>query len=234
MTIAANGCSYAVGRERITRSTAGSMGSNWTLTISRTRRFSLLRSTAEWPCRGTITPTRGCPRGEARYRMSKCRLRIRFPPRMTASSSLFRVSRSCREKRTRSSGAGVLARQPHRQNLAALLATTAENFTSPLGGHARAKSVGTDAALVAGTICRLTHLETPISNAWQRRAKRAWKGNRMRCKVVGSGEWGVGSGEWGVRGHRSDLFSRRSPALPTSHSPLLTRTRLIAFSYPRL
>src|SRR4051812_42498701 len=89
--------------------------------------------------------------------MSKCRLRIRFPPRMTASRSLFRVSRNCRAKRTRSLGAGVLAREPHRQNLAAFLATAAENFTSPLGGHARAESVCADAALVPGTVCGLSH-----------------------------------------------------------------------------
>src|SRR6476620_1097443 len=99
--------------------------------------------------------------------MSKCRLRIRFPSRMTVSSSLLRVSRSCREKRARRSGAGVLAREAHRQDLAPLLATAAENCTSPLGFHARAESVRTDAALVPGTICGLTHLKTPIRNAFR-------------------------------------------------------------------
>ena len=173
VAIAVNGCSYAVGRERITRSTAGRVGSNSVLTISRRRRFNLLRSTAVCPCFGTITPTRGCPRGEARYRTSKCRLRIRFPPRMTDSRSLFRVSRNSREKRRRSLGSGVLVRQADRQNRATLLAAAAENCASPFGCHTRAKSVGTDAALVPGTICGLTHLKTPKSNALQRRAKRA-------------------------------------------------------------
>src|SRR4051812_333421 len=98
--------------------------------------------------------------------MSKCRLRIRFPSRMTISSSLLRVRRSCREKRARS-GAGVLAREAHRQDLAALLAAAAENCASPLGFHARAESVCADAALIPGTICGLTHLKLQFGTALQ-------------------------------------------------------------------
>jgi len=76
---------------------------------------------------------------------------------MTASNSLFRVRRNCREKRARSSGACVLAREAHRQDLAALLAAAAEYFASPLGFHARAESVRANAALVPRTVCWLTH-----------------------------------------------------------------------------
>src|SRR5215213_7281867 len=107
--------------------------------------------------------------------MSKCRLRIRFPSRMTASISLLRVSRNWRENRAREacpepaegSGAGVLAREAHRQDLAALLPAAAEYCASPLGFHARAESVRANAALVPGTIRGLTHLELQFKNALQ-------------------------------------------------------------------
>src|SRR5688572_10998355 len=90
---------------------------------------------------------------------------------MTASSSLFRVSRNRREWRARRSGAGVLARQANRQDLAALFATAGQDFTSPLGGHARAKAVRANTALVPGTICGLTHLELQFQNAFRGTAK---------------------------------------------------------------
>src|SRR6058998_2823104 len=97
---------------------------------------------------------------------------------MTVSNSLFRVRRNCREKRARSSGACVLAREAHRQDLAALLAAAGEYCASPLGFHARAKAMRANTALVPGTICGLTHLKTPIQKRVAGHAKRAEKGKR--------------------------------------------------------
>src|SRR4051812_6264309 len=98
------------------------------------------------------------PRGEARTRTSRCTVRIRFPSRMTVWMSRPRVSRWRRGKSKPSLRACVLVWQLNGEALTTLLATTAENCTSPLGFHACAESVRLDAALVPGTICRLTHV----------------------------------------------------------------------------
>jgi hypothetical protein len=73
--------------------------------------------------------------------------------------SVVLVMRRAREKpsRTCGSGASVFAGELDCQPLASLLATAAQDFTSPFGGHARAKSVCPDTALVPGTIRWLAH-----------------------------------------------------------------------------
>jgi len=122
------------------------------------------------------------PRGEARTRTSRYAVRIRFPSRMTFCMSGLRVSRCCRGKPKPSSGAGVLVWQLDGEALAALSAATAENCTSPLGFHARAKSVRLDPALVAGTIRRLTHVRL------QKRYERS-------CGAVGKAIQALGIGQ---------------------------------------
>src|SRR5688572_10594181 len=85
----------------------------------------------------------------------------RRPERIRRSISAVRVMRRVRAEPALGSGAGVLARQLHHQALAPLLAAASEGGATPLGFHARAKSVRLDAALVAGTVGGLTHLRTP-------------------------------------------------------------------------
>lgn len=71
--------------------------------------------------------------------------------------------RSLREIATRDryprpwSGARVLARELHGQPLPSLLPAPSEYLTAPLVGHAKAKSVSLDAALVARAVGRLAH-----------------------------------------------------------------------------
>ena len=151
---------YASRRARIATSTTREPvipGSSLSRTSSRRRRLRRLRSTAECWCRGTTMPTRGKARGEARTRTSRCGVRIRFPSRITAWMSLLRVSRFRRGNPKPVLGACVLAREFDGQAPASLLASTAQDFTSPFGFHARAKSVSLDAALVTGTVGWLTH-----------------------------------------------------------------------------
>src|SRR6478672_1706777 len=109
---------------------------------------------------------RGMPRGEARTRTSRCTVRIRFPSRRTVCMSEPRVSRWRRGKPKPSLRACVLVWQLNGEALPALLATAAENFTSPLGFHTRTESVRLDTALVAGTIRRLTHV--PLQKRYER------------------------------------------------------------------
>jgi hypothetical protein len=150
---------------------------------------------------------------------------------MTLSRSPFRVSRDWREKRARSacpdgSGAGVLAREAHRQDLAALFAAAAEYCASPLGFHARAESVRSNAALVSGTIRGLTHLELQFRKHVTSGAKRARKGKREGWEWGwgnGNGGWGMGMGMrmgLGVR-VRSNGWGRPDPfPIPHPHSHL--------------
>jgi hypothetical protein len=159
---ALNDAAYASERARITTSTDGAPARNRVRTSSRNRRFNRLRSTADPEYRGTTIPTRGCPRGEAIARTSRCMVRTRFPSRATPCSSIPRVSRWLRGKRrpcrdSCRSGAGVLARDPNSQPLPALLSATAESLAPPLCGHASAESMRPDAPLVTGTIGGLTH-----------------------------------------------------------------------------
>ncbi len=97
-------------------------------------------------------------RGEALNRTSRCTVRTRFPSRMTSCNSWPRVNRERRGKPKPSLRACVLVWQLNGETLAPLLTTPAENCTSPLGFHARPESVRLDPALVAGTICWLTHV----------------------------------------------------------------------------
>ena len=155
---------YASRRARMATSTAGrtrSAGRSSRRVSSRRRRLSRLRSTAECWCRGTTIPMRGRPRGEARTRTSRCAVRIRFPSRMTACMSDPRVSLFRRGKPKPSLCAGVFARELNGEAPPSLLPAAAEDLTSPLRFHARTKPVGFDAALVPGTVCRLTHGATP-------------------------------------------------------------------------
>ena len=134
-----------------------SCGSSLSRTSSRRRRLRRFRSTALCWCRGTTTPIRGNARGEARTRTSRCGVRIRFPSRMTVWMSLLRVNRLRRGNPKPLSGACVLARKFDGQASTSLLTATAQDFTSPLGFHARAESVCLDPALVSGTVGWLTH-----------------------------------------------------------------------------
>jgi hypothetical protein len=151
---------YASRRARIAMSIGlepRSVGSKLSRMSSRSRRLRRFRSTALCWCRGTTMPTRGKARGEARTRTSRCVVRIRFPSRMTVWMSLLRVSRLRRANPKPELGACVLAREFDGQTSTSLLATTAQDFTSPLGFHARAKSVSLNATLVTGAVGWLTH-----------------------------------------------------------------------------
>lgn len=153
---ASNEQAYAEGNARTTRSTTGTIGSTSMRTISRRRRFTRLRSTAECPYRGTMMPTRAERRREASHRASSCAARTRFPFSRTASSSFSRVSLAAGGKR-RPLGAGVLRRQFYGKALAPLLAPAAQHFSAPFIGHPRAKAVRPEATLVPRTVSWLTH-----------------------------------------------------------------------------
>lgn len=157
----ANVSPYAAGVTRITRSTAGSsanVASSRRRTNSRSRRLRRLRSTAVCLYLGTMKPTRGCDRAEARTLASRFEpgggSRTRFPVRRTAASSALLVSRYARGNASR---ACVLGGQLHGQPLAPFFATTTQSFTPPPGRHARAKPVRLDPTLISGTISWLTH-----------------------------------------------------------------------------
>lgn len=148
-------------------------GSTSSRTSSRRRRFSLLRATAVCRCRGTTIPTRICARGEALTRTRSAFVRRAFPSRRMRSSSGRRVTRAARGN-SRWLGAGVLRRQFHRQPLASLFATAAQNVTPPPRLHACTKAVRAHSTLVARTICGFTH--DPISKkscwiSWRKKAK---------------------------------------------------------------
>ena len=150
---------YADGSARTTRSTFGRTGSMSSRTISRRRRFTRLRSTAECECLGTMIPALGWRRRETTNRTSRCAVRSRFPCRRTSSSASSRVSRQARGKR-RSSDACVLRRQFDGQTLPALLAAAAQRLASPLRFHSRAKSMRCNSTLVPRTIGRLPHMNS--------------------------------------------------------------------------
>jgi hypothetical protein len=145
----------------MTTSTGGAVGRRRVRTSSRSRRFKRLRSTADPAYRGTTIPTRGCPRGEAIARTSRCAVRIRFPSRATPWSSAPRASRWLRGKlspsRDSRSGAGVFTRDPNGQPLPPFLPTAAEGLAPPLRRHASTEPVRTGAPLVTGTVGGLTH-----------------------------------------------------------------------------
>ena len=147
---------YASRRLRITTSTGGRTGSMAHRASSRSRRFNRLRSTLVCPCFGTISPTRGCGRGEATARNSRCSVRMRFPSRAMTRMSASRVSLRLRGNR-KASGAGVLARQLNREPLTPFLPAPAQNFSPPTCRHPRAKAMRLDTALVTGTVRGLTH-----------------------------------------------------------------------------
>lgn len=102
-------------------------------------------------------PTRAILREwEASPRSSSSFDRTRFPSCRTTWSSFFPVSRELRGKPSRS-GASVFGRKLHRQPLPPLLATSAENFSSPLIRHTRPEAVCLHPALITRPICWLTH-----------------------------------------------------------------------------
>lgn len=152
----ANDAVYAPGFARTTTSMGGRRRNSCVRMISRSLRLSRLRDTADCRCLGTTSPTRGCAKGEAMTRTSRCSVRNRFPFVLTCRSSARCVSRWLRGNAS-DSGACVLGRQLNGEPLAALLATTAENCAAPFCCHALAESMGTDAALVAWTIGGLAH-----------------------------------------------------------------------------
>jgi hypothetical protein len=158
---ASNDTAYASGRARMTMSTDGIVDRRRVRTSSRKRRFNRLRSTADAEYRGTTIPTRGCARGEATARTSRCMVRIRFPSRAILWSSTPHVSRWLRGKpspcRGSRSGAGVLARDPNSQLLPPFLAATAESLASPFRRHTSAEPMCPGAPLITGTVGRLTH-----------------------------------------------------------------------------
>ena len=102
-------------------------------------------------------PTLGKPRGEAHARIEKCRVRTTFPSCWIRWISAPRLMRCAREKRRRDLRGGVLGRKLNSEALPALFATTTQYFATPARGHARAKSVLPDSALVARAIGGLSH-----------------------------------------------------------------------------
>jgi len=85
---------------------------------------------------------------------------MRFPARLTASRSASLVSRELRGKPS-VLGAGVFRRQLDGEPFASLLAAAAKNFTTPFSSHSQPETVGSDAALVAGTVGGLAHYNAP-------------------------------------------------------------------------
>jgi hypothetical protein len=158
---ALNDAVYASGRARMTTSTDSAVGRRRVRTSSRSRLFNRFRSTADPEYRGTTIPTRGCPRGEAVARTSRCIVRIRLPSLATPWSSAPRVSRWLRGKpsprRDGRSGAGVFAGDLNAQPLSPFLPAAAERLASPLRRHASAEPVRTSAPLVAGAVGGFTH-----------------------------------------------------------------------------
>ncbi len=165
----ANVTRYATARARMMTSSGPIRGRISNRAISRNRRFSRFRATADSAYLGTMNPTRPspsprppeCPRGEAIHRSSRLSVRIRFPSRVTRSISARRVNRCGRANRRRS-GARVLRRKPNGQPLPTLLATPTQYLTPPPRRHPLQKSVRANPALVPRTIRWLAHVLTPI------------------------------------------------------------------------
>jgi hypothetical protein len=147
---------YASGFARIRRSTPAMFGKSPVRTISRRRRLTRFRSTIFRRCFGTTIPTLGCDNREVDARASRRSVCILFPVRLTASRSVSLVSLDLRGK-PNDLGAGVFRRQLNGEPFTSFLAAPAKNFTPPFSSHPQPEPVGTDAALVAGTIGGLTH-----------------------------------------------------------------------------
>jgi hypothetical protein len=135
-------------------------GSNRVLASSRRRRFTRFRSTMFLPYFGTITPMRGRNKREGVARASRCSVCTRFPVRLTSSRSASLVSRWLRGKPI-DLRAGVFRRQLHSEPLPTFFASTAKYFTSPFSRHTQSEPVGSNAALISGTVRGLTHYTTP-------------------------------------------------------------------------
>lgn len=153
----ANDASYASRRARTSTSPDPSRGRSSCRVSSRSRRLSLFLRTAVNPNLGTTIATRICPDGESIRRTSNICALTRWPERRIRSMSGERVIRRSRGNPRRGSGAGVFARQPDRQTLAALSPAARQGCSAPLRLHARTKPVGFDAAFVPGAVCRLSH-----------------------------------------------------------------------------
>jgi len=142
------------------RSIPLSSGRTLVRTISRKRRLTRFRSTILRRCLGTTMPTRGYSDREVDARASRRSVCIRFPARLTASSSVSLVSRDRRGK-PRDLGAGVFRRQLDGKPFTSFLAAPAKNFASPFSSHPQPKTVRADTAFIAGTVGGLTHYDTP-------------------------------------------------------------------------
>jgi len=142
---------------RLTRSSAGRSRIR---TSSRRRRFTRFRSTTLCLCFGTTTPTFGCNNREADARASRSPVCIRFPVRLTVSSSASFLSLVLRGWRSLL-GAGVFRRQLDSKPLTPLLTAATQNFATPFSSHPQPETMRTDAALITGTIRRLAHYDAP-------------------------------------------------------------------------
>jgi hypothetical protein len=229
----------------MTTSTDGVAGRRRVRTSSRSRLFNRLRSAADPEYRGTMIPTRGCPRGEAIARTSRCMVRSRLPSLATLWSCAPRVSRWLRGKpspgRAGQSGAGVFARDLNGQPLPPFLPAPAESLASPLRGHASAEPVRTSAPLVAGTVGGLTHGnlgdEKTKEGATARAARAAEYGPvklvfaRRYFKAGGGWRAETDRLEFGVGRSRETFDSR--PALENARSVLRPSAPHPCF-YPRI
>jgi len=139
-------------------SIAGAPGMIRVRASSRKRRRSRLRSTIVCPCFDTITATLACENGEPLARTSRCSVRSRLPVRFTSSRSDSRVILKTREYPF-PLRACVLARQPYSQLLPSLLATSAQDLTTPPRRHPLPKPVRPNPTLIPGTVSWLTHKE---------------------------------------------------------------------------
>ena len=142
------------------RSIPLSSGRTLVRTISRKRRLTRFRSTILRRCFGTTMPIRGYSNREVDARASRRSVCIRFPARLTASSSVSLVSRDRRGKPS-DLGAGVFRRQLDGKPFTSFLATAAQNFAAPFSSHPQPKSMRADTAFITRTIGGLTHYSTP-------------------------------------------------------------------------
>jgi len=151
-----NDALYAAGSAKTTSSPLVARASCSVRTISRRRRFTRFRSTAECECRGTMMPMRCGVVAMAVERTSSSAPRVRLPFARTAARPAPLVSRSARGKRSRLRS-GVLRRQLHCQELTPLLAAPAQYLPPPLRGHAKTEPVLPDSFLVSWVVRRLSH-----------------------------------------------------------------------------
>lgn len=151
-----NDAIYAAGSAKTTVSPFVEAASCSVRTISRRRRFTRFRATAEFEWRGTMMPMRCGVIALAVERTSSSAPRVRLPFARTAARSAPRVRRSARGKRSRLRS-GVLRRQLHCQALTPLLAAPAQYLPPPLRGHAKTEPVLADSFLVSWVVRRLSH-----------------------------------------------------------------------------